>query len=511
MDILSQQLLQVGADPRLTLEILASLNSGKLVAPGVQVESFPGIDGSTVWDWRDPQTVKIQRSQAEAAFTTYFPELKLGDWAEPTSDFWTFSLASLEKLGLALSRFAAFGVLNGGMATSYGDSKKNRGLSEGLFTVFQDTLETLARTYEGRPKGITPAFLQPDGSPGPSFLELKLRHLLRLNRASAQAGWQGPGMLLFQMTSLATDAPLQEAFKNYAHSPLLAGWQGAYPIDLTAPPTRVQNLVGTFTPASQGLPRQLFTIPGSVGPRPYALPGGHGQNFRVLADLYKELRGWGYRFFWLGNIDNLGNLPSLKSLALLALTGAPAAFDFSFKTAVDVKGGVLYREPSGRLNCADLGAGLDHALVKDAESSGRPVLFNCATGLFNLDQLLAHLDAIIRDLPVRVSEQDKDIGRYAQAELNTWEVIGLLDKPLILGVDKKKRFLASKLLIDGLLTSGLKRSHPWFSTSEGQSWAKVADELNAGLVNLLNGPYGMRQIKGRWVPDDTPKPHSIFV
>ncbi len=498
------QLQAVGADPELTLDILERINRGTLVSPPVEVASFPGLDGKQVWDWRNPQEAQVSPQQAQNAFERYFPELDLDSYSTLQGNQRCFSLKSLEELGLRLSRRSAFGVLNGGMATSYGDAKKNQGLSEGLFQVYQKDFETLAEKVRGQPKGITPAFIQPDGTPGPSFLELKLRHLRLLNQASAQAGFEGPGLLLFQMTSEATDAPLREALERYQNSDYLI--EGAYPLLLKDTPTRVQNLLGTFTSLRDGLPRRLFFKNGL----PYALPGGHGQNFRVLADLYQSLFDKGYRFFWLGNVDNLGNLPSLKSLALLALTGAPAAFDFSFKTPVDVKGGVLYRRPEGKLDCADIGVGLDGATVRAAEEKGHPILFNCATGLFHLETILKNLSSLIQRLPVRVSEQDKDLGHYAQAELNTWEVIGLLDHPLILGVEKKQRFLAAKLLTDSLLTSALHRDHPWFA-HEGQTWAQISDTLHEGLTSLLAGPYAMKLEKGRWVPDAQSETSGLFV
>ncbi len=498
------QLEAVGADADLTLSILERLNQGTLESPPIEVAGFPGIDGKQVWDWRAPQEAVIHSEQAKRAFNTFFAELNLDDYSTVQGGNRRFTLSALEELGLRLSRRSAFGVLNGGMATSYGDSKKNQGLSEGLFQVYHKDFERLAKNVRGQPKGITPAFIQPDGTPGPSFLELKLRHLRQINQASAQARYQGPGMVLFQMTSAATDGPIREALQKYETSPLLL--DGEYPLPLRQTPTRVQNLLGTFSSKREGLPRRLFLKEGV----PYALPGGHGQNFRVLADLYRSLYAEGYRFVWLGNVDNLGNLPSLKSLALLTLTGAPAAFDFSFKTPVDVKGGVLYRRPEGKLDCADIGVGLDGKLVKAAEQKGQPILFNCATGLFSLDHLLADLDGLNQHLPVRVSEQDKDVGRYAQAELNTWEVIGLLDHPLILGVEKTRRFLAAKLLTDSLLTSALHRDNPWFS-HEGQPWAQIADSLHEGLKALLAGPYAMRLENGRWVPDQRHQNPGIFV
>ena len=192
-------------------------------------------------------------------------------------------------------------------------------------------------------------------------------------------------------------------------------------------------------------------------------------------------------------------------MALLALSGAPAAFDFAFKTPVDVKGGVLYRELSGNLNCADIGVAIRADQVAAAEKSGTPVLFNCATGLFDLNRLIADLDRITAVLPVRLSDQDKDVGRYTQAEQVTWEVIGLLDHPLIFGIEKSQRFLAAKLLIDCLLTSGLHWDDPRFDQPDLAPFRALSAGLNAGLTALLEGPFGYRAEGKHWIPLSEPE------
>ena len=481
--------------------ILERLNGGTLTFPSVTVSSFPPLDGHQILDLRGEGPWKVLRSSAEQTLKSLFPGedpgLILGTGSDPEV---TLEGPTLETLGLRLSQRTAFGILNGGMATSYADSKKNQALGSGLYAIYKAELEKMAEMAEGLPKGITSAFVQSDGTPGPTYLELKIRVLCQMNLAAQRAGYDGPGLQLFQMTSQTTQEPLQRALASYAHTPLLADLVAYSPLPLSQTPTAVQDLVATFTTAKDGHPRRFFTIKKNGREIPYALPGGHGQNFRVLRQVYTDLRNAGYRYAYLGNVDNLGYLPSLKGLALLALSGAPAAFDFAFKTPVDVKGGVLYREPSGTLNCADIGVAIGSDQVAAAEKAGTPILFNCATGLFDLDRLVEDLDRITAHLPVRLSDQDKDVGRYTQAEQVTWEVIGLLNKPLIFGIEKSQRFLAAKLLLDCLLTSGLHWDDPRFDQPELAPFRALSAGLNAGLTNLLEGPFGFRKENGRWVP-----------
>jgi len=492
---------EIGADWEYSKSILDRLNEGRLAAPPVEVAGFPALDGRQILDLRGEGPWVVDRAQAQVAWGRLFPgedpAAVLGRDSDPEV---SLSGPDLEALGLRLSQRTAFGVLNGGMATSYADTKKNQSLGAGLYAVYKADLEKMASLVQGLPKGITPAFVQADGTPGPSYLELKLRVLGQINLAARKAGHDGPGMQLFQMTSQSTDGPIRAALAGYDGQPALADLAAHLPRPLDQTPTAVQELVGTLTPAQGGSPRRFFTVRRDGREVPYALPGGHGQNFRVLRHVYADLRAQGYRYAYLGNVDNLGYLPSLKGLALLALSGAPAAFDFAFKTPVDVKGGVLYQDPAGHLNCADIGVAITADRVAAAEKTGVPILFNCATGLFDLDRLVDDLDRIVAHLPVRLSEQDKDVGRYAQAEQVTWEVIGQLDGPLIYGIEKNRRFLAAKLLLDCLLTSGLHLEDPRFDHRDLVSFRSLAAGLNAGLTQLLEGPFAYRREAGRWVP-----------
>ncbi|MCP5515451.1 MAG: UTP--glucose-1-phosphate uridylyltransferase, partial [Spirochaetales bacterium] len=219
---------------------------------------------------------------------------------------------------------------------------------------------------------------------------------------------------------------------------------------------------------------------------------------QVLKEVYRKLYDKGMRFVYLGNVDNIGFNIDFAEVAVLALSGKQAAFDFSFKTPVDVKGGILVYDERERINCVDIGPAISVKDVENREKQGKPILFNCATGLFNLEYLINNIERIIDSLPLRISDQEKDAGRYSQAEQTTWEVIGILDDFLIFGVDKYKRFLASKLFMENLLISRPGKIAEFFDDNPEDAMNDVSKKMNTGLQNILKSEMGMKNLNGVW-------------
>ncbi|MDR1933003.1 MAG: UTP--glucose-1-phosphate uridylyltransferase [Spirochaetales bacterium] len=502
-----QAMEEQGIDARLTLNILNAWNSGKSRQESVRAGGFPAPDGKTILDMTRLEGYSVSEKAARRALAPLLPGIRVENFSAAKDGTLFFPRESLETLGTLLFPYVSFGVLNGGSATSYCDTKKNEAFSARLFNLLRGPFGESAAAARGRPKGITPAYANPCGSPGRSFLELKLRNLLLQTRRwralvprfPGAYGASAPGALepfapVFQMTSVFTNADIAEAFQAYKTSPLLEGLIAETGVDITRVETGVQPLIAAFTSSSAGERREIFTNawgkPGSV----LGLPGGHGQNFLVLKDIYRRLREAGKRFVYLGNVDNLGFTPDPAGIAVLALSGSPAGFDFAFKTAVDTKGGVLVRDSRRRLTCADIGPAVSAREVAAAEQSGIPILFNAATGLFDLDYLVTHRAEISAGIPLRWSDQDKDAGRYSQAEQVTWEVIGLLDNPLIFGVDKFRRFLAAKLLLESLMTSGLGLESEEFP----ENLRALALALREGFVWNMENSFGMKLSGGVW-------------
>ena len=205
-DELRVRFQEIGADWAFSKDILDRLNDGQLTAPPVTVGTFPPLDGRQILDLRGDGPWTVSRASAESALRSLFPGLSPSSVLPAgTGNEVSLDGPRLEALGLRLSQVTAFGVLNGGMATSYADSKKNQALGAGLYSIYKADLERMAELTAGLPKGITPAFVQGDGSPGPSYLELKFRVLCLMNMAAQKAGYSGPGLQLFQMTSQSTD------------------------------------------------------------------------------------------------------------------------------------------------------------------------------------------------------------------------------------------------------------------------------------------------------------------
>jgi len=505
-DALRRDMTDKQIDIDLTVRILENYNAGRYdhVKP-VEVESIPKIDGATIVD-----RSRIGMSAPRKAVNSRLDELGIDPSAvlpPGSGETVTFGERELERIGIALLPLLSYGILNGGSATSYADRTKNRGFNSSLFGLLEPHFDRMAALCVGRAKGITPAFIQPDGTPGPSFIELKMRALLVQALQHRKMFPKSdisltPGLPIFQMTSNSNNAEIARTYDEYRKSPMLEPLIAATGFDPTRALTGIQPLLAAFTHSSQGRPKRVFDQANGRKDSALPLPGGHGQNFAVLRTIYNDLRRAGKRYVYIGNVDNLGFTPDPAALAYLALSGRQAAFDFAFRTPVDVKGGILVKDRNGGLTCADIGPAISTEEMLRAEAAGSGILFNCATGLFDLDYLVRRLDDIIENLPMRFSDQDKDAGRYSQAEQVTWEIIGMLDDFVVFGVDKWRRFLAAKLLMETLMTSGVRLDDPSYPTSENpsQDIRGTARLLHEGLTRQLSTVYGMEQTPGKWIP-----------
>lgn len=487
-----EELEAKGVDLELSLSILNDFNNGIAGNTGAVVPSgVPDIDGDRIIDLRKSSSFHISPEE-KAGFIREYPA------ASPyLTDLKSSSISrdELKNIGTALLPLFSYGFLNGGSATSYGDTKKNRGFHERLFSLYESEFKRLASSSRGKPKGVTPGFLQPDGAPGPSYMELKLRSLLLLIKSYTDlTGKKAGNIPFFQMTSVSNNREVQDALETYRESPWLKEIADSLGIEPWAGHTAIQPLVTAYTHSSQGTRKEIY--------KPFiTIPGGHGQCFRVLKETWQGLYDQGFRFISLGNIDNLGYTVDPVELALLAIKNRPAGFDESYKTAVDIKGGILVIDGNERLNCVDLGVGISFKEADALEAGGKKILFNCGSGLFNLKWLLDNIDRIISDLPLRFSDQNKDAGLYSQAEQVTWEVIAMIENPLIFAVDKYDRFLAAKILLENMMTSGFKLDDPDFPVDSGKDGLKeTAEHLHRGLIEILKNKYGLKLQNNRWIP-----------
>lgn len=488
-------------DLELGTKILAAVNASRnLDVKTLDVDILPHPDGKDIFVLRSNMKFPVSKIKTDEVLDKFSISHSVIEDVPCDDGMLRFNFETLHRLGLYLIPYLSYGILNGGMATSYCDIKNNSKFNPELFAQTETVFSTLSEKYKGQPKGITPAYINPDGTPGYDFIELKMRSVLRHIQQSRKVTGKPASEYqhaIFQMTSDNTDDKLASKYKEYKTSPILKDLIAQTGVDITEPESAIQPLIPAFTPTAAGYPLSFFK---NKNGEYYGLPGGHGQNFIVLRDIYKKLLAAGKKFVYLGNVDNIGFTITPVELAVLALSGRQATFDFSFKTPVDVKGGILIRERNGHLTCGDIGRAVSDAFVKKNEDAGIPILFNCATGLFNLEYLVENLDRIIENLPIRLSNQNKDIGQYSQAEQITWEVIGLLDSLIIFAVEKYERFIASKLLMDNMLASDLECCRPYLAEHEDTDFVRAVRAVQKGLVWNLREQYGLELENSRWVP-----------
>lgn len=492
-------------DVDLTREILDTVNhQQKETDKEGNFQQFPDLDDKRIFSTEDNPFFKITQKELQSFLEEFLPDFSPEDLLLSWSgNSWIADTASLKRIGILLYPYTAYGILNGGSATSYIDKKKNSSYGKEVFSLVEKTFTELSSLSNNKPKGITPAFTQPDGRPGNTFIELKMRSLLietiRYNELTKQVYPEKnlphlSGIPLFQMTSTFTEEKLRTEYKAYKKSHILKDLIDYTGFDVTSCYSAQQPLIAAFTSTQDGYPLSIFSNAWNKKNNPLSLPGGHGQNFLVLKDIYRELYSKNKKLALLGNVDNLGNTLDPVLLAVSALSRSNSSFEFSFKTPVDVKGGVLIETTSGNFDCYDIGPGISKQTVLDAEESGKPILFNCAAGIFNLSYLVPNLDSIINNLPIRLSNQEKDAGSYSQAEQITWEIIGLLKNPLIIGVNKYERFIAAKLLVESILTSQspyiLKELNNSAISENTENILEFTNKLHFGLRKLLLERYG---------------------
>jgi UTP--glucose-1-phosphate uridylyltransferase len=502
--VLAADMRQKGIDLAITRRILDKINQGVYdhFEP-IRVSGLPEVDGKKVIDLTADLTWTLDLTTARRNIDRLGLDIDLTAFGRVTGAAISFTKVDLARLGVYLYPVTSYGILNGGSASSYFDFKKNQGLNERLLQICRPQFEILANLAKDKAKGLAPAFINPDGTPGPSFIELKMRAVLiaalKYQVSVARRPCLAP---MFQMTSVDNNQEIQEAYREYQNSPYLRELISATGIQITEVKTGVQPMLAAYTPSRQGRPKNVFTTAYGAVNNTLPMPGGHGQNFEVLRQVYRDLFNSGIRFIYLGNVDNLGYTVNPVTLALIALNHKTAGFEFAFRTAVDVKGGILIYDQQSRLNCADIGPAISATAVLEAEKSGKSILFNCATGLFDLEYLVDHLETISENLPMRISDQDKDAGQYSQAEQVTWEIIGILDDFLIFGIDKYQRFLAAKLVLESLMASGVGLNHPEYPTDPDpkNDLKTIAQKLNRGLEYNLATIYGLKKSGARWQP-----------
>ncbi|HOT60324.1 MAG TPA: hypothetical protein PLJ83_11745, partial [Spirochaetales bacterium] len=138
-----------------TLALLNTINSTQIdEKPAIQFTGLPNIDGKVIVNCKNLDFFDAPEARAkEILALTNLPETLA---TSKTNGIWRFERQALIRIGTALFAFTAYGVLNGGSATSYGDVKKNASINADVFNAIKPIFDTLAPLCKDKPKGITP-------------------------------------------------------------------------------------------------------------------------------------------------------------------------------------------------------------------------------------------------------------------------------------------------------------------------------------------------------------------
>lgn len=519
-----QQLEAANIDYRLTLELLRNLKQQRTMSQQSTRLEIPEVDNRQIIDCRGAVRIQTNHDRSIARLSKYIPYSELQSNIIPrlqqhtTDNMIQWDRKLLTEVGEALYSVCAYGMLNGGSATSYIDPIHNRRMNSSLFEEWKPIFENAREQYAHLPKALCPALYHSNGTAGATFMELRVRHLLHASAKAHREG--GAGIKLFQMTSQSNHNTIvqatEDAFASCCHGESRRVAQALYR-DTSRNGGEVlcasQPLIATFahhgeTELSLKATPSLFRTPqtGTVAARantsppstPYGLPGGHGQSLYVLRPMLQKLFADGVRFVFIGNIDNLGYTMNPISLAYLVLHDGEALFEAVPRSAVDVKGGVLARRTvDGKLCNAELGSeGIDMETIARSERDDKLVLFNCAIGLFDLERLLLKLDDYLSRLPVHCLHKKTARGEYWQLEQITWDIIGLIDTPHILVSNKAERFLAAKLIFETFLLSGL-------PMKTAVDLPEIAPQLHSAMKQVMANDYGVEYRAGEWHTENT--------
>ncbi len=174
--------------------------------------------------------------------------------------------------------------LNGGAATRYFDGSK---VSPDEYELYKQDLDAISNDIKTSPKGITPVHKDM------SYLELKIRNLLKLTKQHKLA--VHPHILLMNsfITDEATRTHLKTLFKKY---PALDPDRFHFVVQQPTIP-RFSNVKDL---------KNVDVFVNSRGNLSYA-PCGHGDFIYLLQDYLRNTRVPNIKYMFFANIDNLGS------------------------------------------------------------------------------------------------------------------------------------------------------------------------------------------------------------
>jgi UTP--glucose-1-phosphate uridylyltransferase len=190
--------------------------------------------------------------------------------------------------------------------------------------------------------------------------------------------------------------------------------------------------------------RDLRPVEAPADPELEWCPPGHGDVYAALrsSGMLGALRGRGYAFAFLANVDNPGAVADPRLLSWFAASGAPLAMEVVRGTDADRKGGHVARR-HGRLVLRET------AQVPAGDGSFSDV---ARWRLYNANNLWLRLDAVerVRDLPLIVNRKRLGEADVLQLETAMGAALGVLDGARVVHVPRT-RFAPVKTTDDLLL------------------------------------------------------------
>ena len=231
-------------DSELSYGILERINSGSCSSSIIKVREIPSFENRSIINMSESNfTHAFDLKKAENNLKQYTDRINLADYGTSAGGRITLSRQDLEEIGLFLLPLVSVGILNGGAATSYTDRLKNSSFSREIYDSCRKKFDAIREMYKDSPKGITPAYINSNGTDGASFIELKMRSfLLKIVRYRKLTGENSFSYPMFQMTSMQTDRALAEEYIKYRDSIYLKDLIEKAETDITSVPLQKFSL-----------------------------------------------------------------------------------------------------------------------------------------------------------------------------------------------------------------------------------------------------------------------------
>jgi len=126
-------------DKQATLDILRKANADSSPEQDMHNQYFiPDTHSPSIAYLSESVSLTLSRKKALERVISLLPDLAIDNYCRPAGKYdVTFDYRNLRNLGLNLLGITAYGILNGGSATSYIDDKRNSSYLPPLFSILK--------------------------------------------------------------------------------------------------------------------------------------------------------------------------------------------------------------------------------------------------------------------------------------------------------------------------------------------------------------------------------------